>query len=256
MHSISGFLQSAETMRESTGWYSTRLQRDITLIRWGHWGPPLLLFPTAGGDAAEAERFDLIAVLGPQIEAGRVKVYSIDSIAGRTWMNERHNPAHCVWMQRQFDACVREEVVPAIRNDCRSDSVEIMTAGASIGAFNALTTICRHPDVFSRAICLSGTFDLEHWLGGQWFDDFHFLSPVHFVPGLSDGEQLRRLRQRFIILATGQGRYENPGETWKAAHALGSKGIPNRVDLWDAQWEHDWPTWRAMLPQYVAELVG
>jgi esterase/lipase superfamily enzyme len=244
-------------MRESTSWYSTRLQREMPLIRWGHWGTPLLVFPTAGGDAAEIERFHLIAALGPLIEAGRVKVYSVDSVAGRTWLTDKHhNPAHCVWVQQQFDAYIREEVVPAIRNDCRSDNVEIMTAGASIGAFNALLTLCRHPDVFSKAICLSGTYDIEHWLGGNWQDEFYYLSPVHFVPGLSEGHHLTQLRQRFVVLATGQGKYENPGDSWKVAHALGSRGIPNRVDLWDASWDHDWPTWRKMLPQYVAELVG
>ncbi len=244
-------------MRESTSWYSTRLQREMPLIRWGHWGTPLLVFPTAGGDAAEIERFHLVSALGPLIEAGRVKVYSVDSVAGRTWLNEKHNnPAHCVWVQKQFDAYVREEVVPAIRNDCRSENAEIITAGASIGAFNALLTLCRHPDVFSRAICMSGTYDIEHWLGGNWHDEFHYLSPVHFVPGLSEGQHLNRLRQRFVVLATGQGKYENPGDSWKVAHALGSRGIPNRVDLWDASWDHDWPTWRKMLPQYVAEMVG
>lgn len=242
-------------MRESTSWYSQRLQREMPLIRWGHWGRPVLLFPTAGGDAEEIERFQLIAALGPLLDAGRVKIYSVDSMAGRTWLTDRHNPAHCVWVQKQFDGYIREEVVPAIRRDCRSDDVEMVVAGASIGAFNALLTLCRHPDVFSHAICMSGTYDLEHWLGGQWIDEFHFLSPLHFVPGLEEGLHLQQLRRRFVTLAVGQGEYENPGESWKVAHLLGGRSIPNRVDLWDATWRHDWPTWRAMLPQYLDELA-
>ena len=36
---------------------------------------------------------------------------------------------------------------------------------------------------------------------------------------------------------------------------LGSKGIPNRVDPWGEQWPHDWPLWRAMLPQYLEDLA-
>ena len=35
-----------------------------------------------------------------------------------------------------------------------------------------------------------------------------------------------------------------------AADVLGRKGVPNRVDAWGAEWEHDWATWREMLPQY------
>ena len=64
-------------------WYSPRCQMDIALARWGHYGQPVLLFPTAGGDAEEAERMHLIAAIWPLIEAGRIKVYCCDSVAGR-----------------------------------------------------------------------------------------------------------------------------------------------------------------------------
>ncbi len=241
-------------MKEVAKWRSPRLEQDTQMIRWGYYGTPLLLFPTAGGDAEEVERFFLIKVLEPLLHAGRLKVYSVDSIAGRTWLTN-DNVAHCVWIQKQFDSYLTEEVIPAIRNDCRSPNIEVMTAGASIGAFNALLAICRHPAIFSHAICMSGTYDLQKWLQGQWYDDYYYYSPLHFVPGLAEGEQLQRLRQRLVLLPTGQGKYEDPGESWKVAHVLGMKGIPNRVDLWDPQWEHDWVTWRKMLPQYCEELL-
>ena len=32
----------------------------MTVARWGHWGAPVLLFPTAGGDAEEIERMQVI----------------------------------------------------------------------------------------------------------------------------------------------------------------------------------------------------
>ncbi len=49
-------------------WYSDRLKQEITLVRWGHWGQPVLLFPTAGGDAEEAERMHLIGAIQPLID--------------------------------------------------------------------------------------------------------------------------------------------------------------------------------------------
>ena len=66
---------------------------------------------------------------------------------------------------------------------------------------------------------------------------------------------LAQLRSRFVVLATGQGRWEDEGETWKMAQVLGAKGIPNRVDLWSDQHDHDWPTWREMLPLYLDDLA-
>ena len=41
----------------------------------------------------------------------------------------------------------------------------------------------------------------------------------------------------------------------RVAHVLGLRHVPNRVDLWGPQHDHDWPTWREMLPKYLDELV-
>lgn len=242
-----------QSLKQVHQWHSPLLHTNTQLVRWGNYGLPLLLFPTAGGDAEEVERFFLIQLLAPFIHEGRLKVYSIDSVNGRTWVTP-HSVPHRVWMQQQFDRHVREEVVPMIRRDCQTSDIEIMTAGASIGAYNALVTICRHPDVFNRAICMSGTYDLQRFMDGQWFEAFHHQSPLLFVPGLPE-DWLGRLQQRFVLLATGQGKNENPTETWRVARTLGEQQIPNRVDLWDPTWEHDWGTWREMLPKYVQEML-
>jgi esterase/lipase superfamily enzyme len=69
------------------------------------------------------------------------------------------------------------------------------------------------------------------------------------------GAQLDRLRARRVILASGEGRWEDVGESWRMADVLGSKGVPNRVDNWGPEFDHDWPTWHRMLPQYLRELT-
>jgi esterase/lipase superfamily enzyme len=240
-------------MKDTTRWYSERLRQEATLVRWGTFGTPVLLFPTAGGDAEEVERFHLIGALMPLISAGRIKVYSCDSVAGRTWL-EGVPPRHGAWIQNQFHNYVRYEVIPAIRNDCRMPDIPVLTAGASLGAFNALAVLCRFPDAFSRAICMSGTYNMERFAGGDFSEDLYFSSPLHFVPGLTD-EDVSALRNKFVILASGQGRAEDIGESWRMADVLGRKGIPNRVDAWGAEWHHDWPTWRRMLPHYLEELL-
>lgn len=195
----------------------------------------------------------LVGALGPLMADGRIKVYSVDSVAGRSWLEGR-NPLHSAWLQNQFNAAIRWEVVPAIRADCNADTIEIITAGSSFGAFNAVEVLCRHPDVFRAAVGMSGTYDLSPWLNGAWSDDFYFSSPLHYLPDLAEGPQLDRLRSRFVLLATGTGANEKPGESWWMAEVLGAKGVPNRVDSWPG-WAHDWPTWREMLPGYLHELV-
>ncbi len=241
--------------KETSTWRSERLGREVTLVRWGEIGRPVLLFPTAAGDAEECERFHMIDALAPLLEEGRVKLYSVDSVPGMVWLQEDNSTARGGWIQNQFDAFVHQEIVPAIRTDCRTPDIEIIAAGASIGAFNALAFLCRHPDVFSHAICLSGTYDVMKFLKGEMTSELWQSSPLHFLPGLADGAHLDALRTRFVLLAHGEGRWEDPAQSWRVADLLGSKGIPNRVDAWGKDWDHDWPTWRKMLPQYLGELA-
>ena len=236
---------------------SRHVGADVLCVRWGRIGTPVLLFPTAGGDAEECERFKMLVALRPLVEEGRIKVFSCDSIGGQALTKRRDQaPGYFPKMQCAFDRFVAEEFVPWIRADCRSPDIGIITAGASIGAFNAVAAICRHPDLFTKAIGMSGTYDVSKWLeDGDKNLDFYYSSPMHFLPRLSDSPQLAKLRERFILIATGEGDYEDPAQSWSLAHLLGSKGIPNRMDPWGKDYRHDWNTWRAMLPKYLGELA-
>jgi esterase/lipase superfamily enzyme len=234
-------------------WRSERLERDVSLVRWGTYGQPVLLFPTAGGDAEEVERFLMMDVLGGLLDAGRIKIYSCDSAAGRALLTREGSAKHQMWLQNQFQQYVRHEVLAAIRADCKNPEADVWAAGASIGAFHAAAVVCRWPDVFSKALAMSGTYDLRRFYDAkpdEFTDEFWVSSPIHFVPKLG-GRHLDVLRTRFILLASGEGRAEDIGESWNLAHVLGRQAIPNRVDPWGRDWHHDWPTWRKMLPQYL-----
>ena len=244
-------------MKETARWHSDRLQQEITVVRWGTFGTPVLLFPTAGGDAEECERFKMLVALRPLVDSGRVKVYSCDSVGGQALTKRRDfGPGHFPKMQCAFDRFVAEEFVPWIRADCQSPDIGIITAGASIGAFNAVAAVCRHPDVFTKAIGMSGTYDVSKWLDKTDMNlDFYYSSPMHFLPRLGETPQLAKLRERLVVIATGEGDYEDPEQSKKMSQLLGGKGVPNRLDLWGADYRHDWTTWRAMLPKYLAELA-
>jgi esterase/lipase superfamily enzyme len=233
-----------------TRWYSERLQREVTICRYGSFGQPVLLFPTAGGDAEESERFQMMDALAPLLDAGKIKVYSCDSVAGRALLDREGTAGHQMWLQNMFHQFVRHEVVPAIRMDCKSD-LEVWAAGASIGAFHAAAVVCRFPDVFAKAIAMSGTYDLRRFYDAtQFSDDFWVSSPLHFVPTLA-GHHLDVLRTRYLYIVSGEGHAEDISESWNLANVLGRMGIPNRVDSWGPEWRHDWVTWRRMLPQIL-----
>jgi esterase/lipase superfamily enzyme len=233
-------------------WRSERMGRDITLVRWGHYGTPVLLLPTAGGDAEEVERHHLVGRLAPMVDAGRIKVYSCDSAAGQAMVAREGSPEYRQWLFNAYHHAIAEEVMPAIHAD--SAPQPAIVAGASIGAFNALALICRFPHLFGAAVGMSGTYHVDHFIGGPSTDDLYFASPLQFLPGL-DGPVLDVLRTRFVILASGSGRWEDVDESWAAAKVLGDKGVPNRVDDWGGSYDHDWPTWWEMLPLYLDDLA-
>jgi len=241
-------------LKVSEHWYSSRLHQDITVVRWGTFGTPVLMLPSAGGDAEEVERNGLVDACGQLLAEGRVKLYSADSVAGQAMVMKTGSVQYRMWLLNQFHECVRWEIVPAIHADLGNRALDVITTGASIGAFNAVAVLCRYPDVCSAAIGMSGSYRIERFYDEAWSQDLYFAAPLQFLPGL-EGPQLDRLRQRRVILASGEGEWEDIGSSWQMAEALGAKGIPNRVDNWGPQWAHQWHTWRAMLPQYLDELT-
>jgi esterase/lipase superfamily enzyme len=182
----------------------------------------VLLFPTAGGDAEEAERMGVVAALWPMIEAGRIKLYSVDSLAGRAMAAGWGSWEYRCWLLDRFEEAIAAEVVPAIHADCGGPQ-EIVAAGASIGAFKAVAVTCRYPWLFRAALGMSGTYDLEQLFRARGAEHYYLAAPLSFVPNL-DGAILDLLRRRFFILTHGQGRWEEPEQSRRMAGVLGAKG--------------------------------
>lgn len=246
--------------RVSEKWKSPRVGREVQVVRWGEVGTPVIFFPTAAGDAEECERFLLVDALSPLLEEGLIKLYSVDSVPGMVWLKEDNKVPVATRAQAGFDAFVTHELIPMIARDCGGvdpKDLNLIATGASIGAYNALAAICRHPDLFAHAICMSGTYELSKFIDGDMDENWYFSSPLHFVPGMEEGsEPLETLRKRKILISHGTGRWEDPAESWAVAKVLGAKGIPNLVDEWGDEWDHDWPTWRRMLPDYLRRYLA
>lgn len=238
--------------REIHQWFSPHLRKNMEIVAYGHFGPAILLFPTAAADYLEYERFHLIDAVKPHIEAGKVKVYSINSINSESWLNSKMHPYDKRVRHQQFNRYVYDEVVPFIHSHCRG-KVPIINAGASFGALHAANMLFQRPDLFDGVIAMSGIYDLTYYTNGYWDEGVYFNSPMHYLPNANDEAYLAQLRaKKHIYFVTGKGPYEAPHHSWQIGQVCGQKGIPNWVDMWGTEWRHDWPTWRAMLPHYIA----
>lgn len=237
--------------RQIAGWYSHRLEKDMPIAIYGHYGFALLLVPTAAADYLEYERFQLIDALAPHIDGGKLKVFSINSINNESWLNSHMDPKHKIVRHQQFNEYVYEEVLPFVRTNT-SIETPIIICGASFGALHSMNLFLKRPDLLDGVIAMSGVYDLTEYTKGYFDEDVYFNSPQHYIPNLSDAGILEQIRKsQHIHIFTGSGAYEDPNASRSFASLLYSKGINYELDVWGSEWPHDWNTWRAVLPHYL-----
>ena len=238
--------------RFTTSWYSHRLEKEMPVAVYGHYGFALLLVPTAAADYLEYEGFQLIEAIRPFIESGKVKVFSINSINHESWMNNNMDPRHKAIRQQQFNSYVFEEVIPFVKTHT-SNETPIIIAGASFGALHSMNLFLKRPDLLNGVISMSGVYDLTEYTRGYFDDDVYFNSPQHYMPNLTDHNILEQIRRsHHIHIFSGSGPYEAPDAARSFAGILYNKGINYELDIWGPEWPHDWNTCKAMLPQYLA----
>jgi esterase/lipase superfamily enzyme len=236
--------------KEIHKWFSSNLQKELNIAVYGHYGYALLMFPIAGADFLEYERFNLIDSISGHINSGTLKAFSINSIDNESWLNKNLPPADKASRHQQYNNFVIEEIIPFIRENCKGE-VPVITAGASLGAFHAANTFFRRPDLFLGLIAMSGIYDLKYYTDGYFDDMCYFNSPVDYLPGLTDKFILAQMKNKNIIIASGQGAYEDPDASKQLSDILHSKNIPHWLDLWGDDMTHDWSTWKKMLPYFL-----
>jgi esterase/lipase superfamily enzyme len=223
------------------------------LIAYGHWGRPLLAFQSQQGRAWDYEERGMIDAIASLIEAGRVKVYSVDSFDSGSWYGggslEEKAGRHAL-----YEDWIVDHVAPWIHDDCAGFQ-EIMTTGCSFGAYHAANLSLKRADLFPLAICQSGVYDVSVVGGGERGDALYFNNPMDYVTNLH-GDHLDWLRAHVsLVLVCGQGMWEDTTGALESTKAfsglLAAKGIRHELDLWGHDVIHDWPSWRHQIAHHL-----
>jgi len=235
--------------REQVELEAPGLDRRGTVIRYGHFGRPVLVFPSEQGRAWDYENNGMVDAVAPLIEAGRVKLYCVDSYDHVSWSDRSIQLEDRARRHELYESWIVDQVVPTIGSDSPGVS-DIITTGCSLGAFHALNFAFKRADLFPIAICQSGNYDAASWHAwGERGDATYFNSPIDYVGNLH-GDHLDWLRSRVsVLLVCGQGQWEDTNgaleSTRRMAGQLAAKGLPHELDLWGYDVPHDWPSWRA-----------
>ena len=233
--------------REHVRWFSPRLDRDMELLVFGHAGARVLVFPSSMGRFFEWEDQGMIAALGDQIERGWLQLYCVDSVDSESWYAKYKHPADRAFWHSRYDAYIRDEVLPLSQG--RNPDPYLITTGASFGAYHALTFALRYPHLVSRAIGLSGVYDIREVTDGYTDQHVYPYNPAEFILGETDPERVAAMHRLNIVLAIGQDDSLR-GNSEYFSGRLWSKGIGNALRIWDG-WAHDWPYWRQMIRTYI-----
>lgn len=230
--------------------YSYELGRDVHIWSYGHYGKPVIVFPTASGMAHEWDLHGLVHALGPLLAAGRIKLYLTESNVAETWTNLHADPAWRIHRHQLFEAYVHKTLVPFVHHDCQGMQ-RVVVAGASVGALFAANLALKSPRLVEWALCLSGRYELRGFTGGFDSADIYFSNPVAYVPGLHDRD-LAEARRTSLTLVVGQGAHEGRciPETLGLAGQLADKGIPVELDVWGHDSAHEWPWWRKQVAHH------
>jgi esterase/lipase superfamily enzyme len=226
-----------------------------TVLCYGHWGRPVLVFPSEAGGAGDFAANGMIGAVEGLIEAGRAKLYCVDSYDAESW-SARHMPLEeRARRHGRYESWILDQVVPYIRHG-GGGRADLVATGCSQGAFHALNIALRRADLFPQALCFSGSYDPSRWHGwGERAQETYFHNPVDYVVHLN-GDHLDWLRSQVsVLLVCGQGQWEDTTgaleSTKLMAELLASKGIRYELDLWGHDVPHDWPSWRTQFAHHL-----
>ena len=219
----------------------------MDLLVFGHAGARMLVFPSSMGRFFEWEDQGMVRALGHHLQQGWLQLYCVDSVDEESWYAKWKWPGDRATRHLQYEAYLRDEVLPL--STSRNDNPFLMTAGASFGAYHAVTFALRHPHLVRRAIGLSGLYDIREQTGGYSDANVFALNPVDLVANQPDPGYAEAMKQVELILAIGR---DDPmrGNNEHFSHVLWSRGIWHAMRIWDG-WAHDWPYWREMIARYV-----
>jgi len=235
------------------------LHRTGTVIRYGHFGRPVIVFPSERGRAWDYENNGMVDAVRPLLEAGRVKLYCVDSFDEISWSDNwipleeraRRHGAYAAW--------ITGAVAEWIGTDSPGATDAVVT-GCSMGAYHALQFALTRADLFPVVICQSGNYDPATWHGwGERGDSAYFTNPTDYVPNLH-GDHLDWLRAHAsLLLVCGQGQWEDTTGALESsrrfAALLDEKGIRHELDLWGHDVPHDWPAWRAQIAHHLPRFL-
>ena len=146
---------------EHIQYYSNTLNRNINLEVTGHWGHPILMFPSSGGQFTQNTDFGLVGSVMNFIDEGKVKIYNVETIDMMSFYDDHMDSGTKIHNYELYMQFLKNELIPYIQKECNTHRIGV--SGVSFGGFHAANTAFRFPDLISHYIGMSAAFNVP-WL--------------------------------------------------------------------------------------------
>lgn len=231
-------------------WHSNDLDREFEMLVFGHYGYPIVLFPTFNARYWEAKDFGLIDSASDLIESGQVKIYCPDGMERVSWGNNSASPADKVLNQITYEKAILNDVIAYVKHETELERIGI--AGCNFGAYQALNLAFKHPDMVEKLICIGGYFDIKPYIDNYYDDNCYFNNPPDYLPNLTDSYYLDRMKTMKIILGTGE-TDQYFAQNKYISEILHSKNVNHWLDVHPNK-GHNWEFWKEVFPKYLAQM--
>ena len=242
---------------EEYSWFSYRVNREMRIRVYGHYGEAVVAFPCQGQYSDDFANNGMIDALAPLIESGRMKLYCLDSIDDETISSCHWDKGLAARKLCAYHDYFIEEAMPFIREK-QGGYAEPLLIGCSSGAAHAADAFFHRPDLFHGFLALSCTFDLARCFDGYFDEAVNYVSPVHFLSSLHEGDgRLDAMKGKAMVAVIGEGPYEDQVRytyDWMRGVSEG-KGVGIEFHYWDGNVGHDWDSWRYEMPYFLHLLL-
>lgn len=228
---------------EHTDFYSNILGISLKVEVTGHYGYPIIMFPTSQGQYTQNHDFKLNESINWFVEQGKVKLYNIETIDAWSFYDKKISPKERIKNYELYVRFLAQEFIPYIQKIHNTNRVAV--AGASFGGYHAANLAFRFPDLVSHLFSLSGAFSIRNFMDGYSDEYVYYNCPREFV--IQD--EAWKYKHMHIVLSTSDEDICKD-KNLEMAEILQSKGI----DFWydERKWiNHDWPLWRMVFPVFI-----
>lgn len=223
--------------------YSHSLGMDIDVEITGHYGYPVIMFPTSQGLYTQNYDFKLNESISWFIDEGKVKLYNVQTIDKYSLYDKNIHPSERIRNYEKWIHFMRFEFIPYIQK--LHNTPRVAVAGASFGGYHSANLAFRFPDLVSHLFCMSGAFTIRNFMDGYSDELVYFNCPREFVAN----DEAWKYKHMHIVLSTSDEDICLE-QTREMTGILSSKGINNWYD--EQKWiNHDWPLWRMVFPKFI-----